>query len=101
MGRASIQNAPNISPTSHFYVTAFNHTHIVVQALSVLTIISLSILRAKLRASFSVLIPARGYCPRVFLDSFEKILRSVCSHAGIRRHRTDAKLRITHLAGGT
>lgn len=56
------QNAPSdFTNLPNFYVAAFNHTHIVVQALSVLTIISLVYLaRETARIISSVLIPARG-----------------------------------------
>jgi hypothetical protein len=56
------QNAPDgfINLTG-FYLAAFSHTHIVVQALSVLTLISLAYLaRETARVISSVLTPARG-----------------------------------------
>lgn len=57
------QNAPaDFINLPNFYVAAFSHTHIVVQALSVLTLISLVYLaRETARSIFSVLIiPARS-----------------------------------------
>lgn len=56
------QNAPtDFINLPNFYVAAFSHTHIIVQALSVLTLISLVYLAREVAHSVSsVLIPARG-----------------------------------------